>query len=123
MDLNKAPGLEAEQLAGKFLRQLGYRIIEERRWTKYGELDLICRKGRELVFVEVRSVESESGFHPEESLIQKKIDHLVKSAKSWLIQKKLLNYSVRFDIITVDLSEEPPRIVHYPAAFSSRFDL
>jgi len=123
MDLTKAPGLEAEQLAGKFLRQQGYRILEERYRTRFGELDLICRKGRKLVFVEVRSIETEAGISAEETLLRRKIDHIVKSAKAYLMKKKLNQLEVRFDVITVDLSDEPPVLTHYPAAFESEMDL
>ncbi len=123
MGLNKPPGLAAERLAGKYLRGQGYRVVEERCRTKFGELDLICRKGREIVFVEVKSVESEAGFIAEEGVNPKKIEHIVKSAKSWLMQKKLADLEVRFDVIAVDLKEAPPLLKHYPAAFESPFDL
>ncbi len=121
--MNKPPGLAAERLAGKYLRGQGYRVVEERCRTKFGELDLICRKGREIVFVEVKSVESEAGFIAEEGVNPKKIEHIVKSAKSWLMQKKLADLEVRFDVIAVDLKEAPPLLKHYPAAFESPFDL
>jgi len=123
MDLKKAPGLLAEKLAGKYLRKQGFRILEERYRTKFGELDLICRKKRELVFVEVRSLETDSGMSIEETILPKKISHIVKSAKSWILKKGLKNLAVRFDVVTVDLSSEPPKINHYPAAFESEIDL
>jgi len=109
MDLKKSSGLKAEKLAAKFLRKKGYRILEERCQTRFGEIDLICRKGKELVFVEVRSVASDSG--------------VVKSAKSWLLKKGLNNLNIRFDVITIDLSSGTPLINHYQEAFETGIDL
>ena len=123
MDLKQTSGLIAEKLAGKYLKQKGFRILEERYRTRYGELDLICRKGKEVVFVEVRSIKSDSGFSPEESISLKKINHLIKSARDWIIKKRIKNLEIRFDLITVNLSTNPPVINHFPKAFESVIDL
>jgi len=123
MDLKKSSGLKAEKLAAKFLRKKGYRILEERCQTRFGEIDLICRKGKELVFVEVRSVASDSGVRPEETINSRKINHIVKSAKSWILKKGLNNLNIRFDVITIDLSSGTPLINHYQEAFETGVDL
>jgi putative endonuclease len=47
-------GRAAETVAAWFLRLKGYRILERRYRTKVGEIDLIARRGRALVFVEVK---------------------------------------------------------------------
>ena len=122
MGLKKVPGLEAEQLAAKYLRRQGYRMLAERCLTGYGELDLICRVGRTLVFVEVKSAARGAGIDPEEKIGAEKIAHIVKSAKAWLQQKKLSGLKVRFDVVAVDLAKKPPEFRHYPASFESPFD-
>lgn len=47
-------GLRAEHFAATFLRLKGYRIIATRYKTPVGEIDLIARRRRTLVFVEVK---------------------------------------------------------------------
>jgi len=112
-------GLAGEEIACQYLRRNGYRILEQRFRTKFGELDIVCRKGRELVFVEVRSRKQESGYLPEESITRQKIRHLVKAAQIWLTKKKLEGMEIRFDLVTIDFSKTPTALNHFPAAFDS----
>lgn len=114
-------GKLGEELASKYLRGQGYRVLDERCRTRFGELDIICRKGRVIVFVEVRSRQKLEGLPAEESLSPQKMDHIIKCAQSWLGAKKLSENPVRFDLVTVDFSGEKPRLSHYPAAFESDF--
>ena len=44
----------AEQIAATFLQQKGLTLLENNFRCKYGEIDLIMREGKTLVFVEVR---------------------------------------------------------------------
>ncbi|HEY0149037.1 MAG TPA: YraN family protein [Allosphingosinicella sp.] len=48
-------GRRAETLAAWFLRLKGYAILAQRVRTPVGEVDLVARRGRTLVFVEVKA--------------------------------------------------------------------
>lgn len=48
-------GHAAERRAAWWLRLKGYRILAERFRASAGEIDLICRRGGTLVFVEVKA--------------------------------------------------------------------
>jgi len=123
MTSRDSTGREGEKRAGQFLKKQGFRILDERFRTKFGELDLVCRKDRLIVFVEVRSRADENSPPPVESVTPKKISRVVKSAQVWLNEKRLQGMPLRFDLITVDMSVSPARISHYPAAFEAGFDL
>ena len=47
-------GLRAEHLAAIFLRFKGYGVLERRFKTPVGEIDLVARRGKTLIFVEVK---------------------------------------------------------------------
>jgi putative endonuclease len=47
-------GLEAEQLAATFLQNNGLKLVMQNYHCKYGEIDLIMKDAKTLVFVEVR---------------------------------------------------------------------
>ena len=47
-------GLRGERLAEKFLRKEGMKLLARRFRAAGGEIDLICRDGEEIVFVEVK---------------------------------------------------------------------
>lgn len=55
MEQRKQLGNDSERLARKFLERQGYRLVQSNFRSKWGEIDLIMRKGQELIFVEVRS--------------------------------------------------------------------
>jgi len=115
-------GKLGEGLARAFLKKQGYQILDERFRTRFGELDIVCRKGRTLVFVEVRSAQESGDFLPEESVGPQKISRIIKSAQTWLSKKRLQGFDLRFDLITVKFSADAPVISHYPAAFESSLD-
>ena len=48
-------GRRAERLAAWWLRLHGWRILATRARTAVGEIDLVARRGRVLIFVEVKS--------------------------------------------------------------------
>ena len=48
-------GRKAERIAAWWLRLKGWRILAVRARTPVGEVDLIARRGRTLVFVEVKA--------------------------------------------------------------------
>ena len=48
-------GLSAESRAAMFLIAKGYRIVARRWRTPFGEIDIVARRRRALVFVEVKA--------------------------------------------------------------------
>jgi len=54
-DYSYRQGLYAENLAALILRAKGYRVLARRHKTPVGEIDLILRRGRMLVFTEVKA--------------------------------------------------------------------
>ncbi|MDR2187378.1 MAG: YraN family protein [Azonexus sp.] len=53
-DNTTARGREAESQAARYLESQGLRVLERNFRVRGGEIDLICRDGATLVFVEVR---------------------------------------------------------------------
>ncbi len=102
MRLNRsALGAQGEQIAERFLRTKGYRILARNVRSKLGEIDLVATEGKALVFVEVRSA-SGSGFgRPEESLRGRKQGRLSRLARAYLTRHRLEPQAVRFDLVTV----------------------
>lgn len=48
-------GLHAERYASAYLMLKGYRILEQRYKTPVGEIDIIARRGKTFVFIEVKA--------------------------------------------------------------------
>jgi len=86
--LNLQTGKIGEQIAKKYLLEKGYKIIEQNYKTKYGEIDLVCQKKKELVIVEVRTKMGNMYGSPEDSLNKKKLRKIWLNGLAYVKQKK-----------------------------------
>jgi putative endonuclease len=97
-------GEVGENLAEKYLRKHGYRIIERNFSTRFGEIDLIAKKKGVLVFVEVKA---RLGFgRPEWSIDQKKIGKVKKMAECYLVTEQPKHKNLRIDAVCIDLNTD-----------------
>jgi len=107
-------GQYGEDLAAHHCKyELGYRIIARNWRYQRDEIDLICQNEKVLVFIEVRSRDSEAlvdGFH---SIGAKKKKILLRVYKNYLRQLKIPPKHFRFDIISIALSTNKRGEVHH----------
>jgi putative endonuclease len=99
----KGSGQQAERRALRHYRLRGYRILGVNVWSAGYELDLIVRRGRRVVFCEVKS-KSGSGFgRPEEMVGHEKQGRLFQAAEAWLGQQSSLGgVDVEFEVVAVE---------------------
>ncbi|MEJ5229002.1 MAG: YraN family protein [Pseudothermotoga sp.] len=90
---------EAEERAAKFLRRKGFKIIERNYRTKYGEIDIIARYKKYLVFVEVKSGLQE--FFPRTRVDHKKMEHIQLAANDYLMKNSCSYLGYRIDVVEV----------------------
>lgn len=111
-------GKQGEELAANYLSNQHYRIIEQRWHHHHLEIDIIAidETSQELVVIEVKTRSSEQWGKPEDAVDMKKIRHMVHSADTY-IKMHYIDLPVRFDIISVVLSEGNPKIDHIKDAF------
>jgi len=99
-DTTTARGSEAERLAALYLEGRGLRIVERNFRIRGGEIDLICRDGRTLVFVEVR-LRSRGDFGGAgASITAGKQRRIILAARHYLAGK--VDCDCRFDCILLD---------------------
>jgi len=91
-----------EARAARHYRLRGYRILGANIWAGGYELDLIVRRGRRLVFCEVKG-KSGSGFgDPLEMVDEEKLRRLHRAAEAWLARNPgCLTLDCRFEVIAV----------------------
>src|SRR5437016_2478821 len=78
-------GERGEKLAGQFLRNQGYKILYRNfRDRTGGEIDIVCREGDTLVFVEVKTRASEEFGRPVEAVDRQKQMRVSKGGLAWL---------------------------------------
>ena len=96
-------GQRAERRALWHYRLRGYRILGTNVWSAGCELDLIVRRGRRLVFVEVKS-KSGPRFGPPEAMVDaRKRRRLARGAAAWVARHPDMRMLVRvFEIAAVE---------------------
>ncbi len=111
-----------ENIACKFLMKRGFEIIEQNYSKKWGEIDIISRKGEKLHFIEVKSVShmpytkskdngkgyEDDNYRPEDNLHPWKLKRLSRVIQTYLLGYKPnseVSYETdwQFDVITVYL--------------------
>ncbi len=114
-------GTRSERVAARYLQRRGYRIVARNYTCPHGELDLVAVQGRCVVFVEVRSTESDDAERPAASVDRTKQTKLTQVALHFLRAKGLLGCSARFDVLTLHTpaGAREPEVTHYPQAFEA----
>jgi len=108
-------GISAESRAAAYLIAKGYRILARRWKSPVGEIDIVARRRRLLVFVEVKARASLDA--AAESLNVRQQQRIAAAAEAWLAAFPDPNIlDMRFDAVLVAPGKIPR---HIPAAFET----
>ena len=99
---SKAIGDLAESLAARFLEQHGLKVLTRNFRCRGGEIDLICRNGKALVFVEVRRRRSASFGGAGASITRSKQRRIILAAQHYLTANAKTECDCRFDCVLLD---------------------
>jgi putative endonuclease len=117
-------GARAEELVARRLAAAGWEIVERNARTRYGELDIVARDGRALVFVEVKGGRAKSAFGPERPILAvdaRKQRRVRRLATAWMAERRdVPRYAeIRFDAVgvTFDRTGRAVDVEHITAAF------
>jgi len=108
-------GVSAESVAAIFLGAKGYRTIARRWKSPVGEIDLVIKRGRLIVFVEVKARKDFD--QAAESVLVRQRRRIVAAAQAWLVaHPEHAGYDMRFDAVLVSPGRVPQHVV---AAFEA----
>lgn len=110
-------GARAEDMACEHLRSLGCEILARNVRVGRLELDVIARRGRLIVFCEVRSRSSDRLMTPAQSIDARKVERVRSAAAQWLRAAELGAVQVRFDVASVTFDVPGGRLNHLIGAF------
>ncbi len=124
-------GQIGEDFACEYLKKIGYEVIERNYLKKWGEIDIVTKKGNKLHFIEVKSVSRLLGesadeadqnvprvtpvaeqsslrgrqndnYNPEDNMHPWKLQRLSRTIQSYLLDKDIPdNIDWQFDLVTV----------------------
>jgi putative endonuclease len=114
-----ALGDRGENVAARYLRNKGFKIIMRNFRCELGEIDIIARQGKALVFVEVKTRAYDDPT-PEEQVNVAKQEQIVRAAKFYLARYGMPQPPSRFDVVAIVWpSGQPPIIRHTEHAFTA----
>ena len=120
-DPRRETGLAAEKASVEYLETLGFHILERNYRKRYGEIDIIARKGNCIHFIEIKSRRSPSEFEPMESWGEEQRQRFILLAEGYLaehagsVEGDRIDVSLDFmgvefggcgDVISVELVED-----------------
>jgi len=103
-------GKEGESAAAQYLSSCGIKILERNFRCPLGEIDLVAKDGKTIVFVEVRARQADGICSPEESITIYKRRRLTRAALWYLKQRGRLDSHARFDVVAIRWDGEKPEI-------------
>jgi putative endonuclease len=98
----RALGPRAEQRVRLYYRLRGYRVLAKNARAGRNELDIVLRRGRRLVFCEVKARSGDGYGDPREAVGPEKVRRLRRAAEIWLARNPdLLELEVAFEVVGV----------------------
>lgn len=110
-------GESSENMAVWYLKQNGYKIIEQNYRNRLGEIDIIAREKKSIVFVEVKSRRSIRHGSPKWAVTPKKQRKISMVALYYLKSTKQIDVKARFDVVAITSNRDEPQIEIIKNAF------
>ena len=112
-------GKYGERVAASWLRSHRCKILATNfRGPRKGEVDIIARDGKLLLFVEIKTRRANSKVRPLDAVNRAKQALIERGANAWLKQLGTRQLPWRFDVIEVHVTDgEKPRVNHVRNAF------
>ena len=117
VDTRPAVGRLGEEVAARLFEERGFAVVERNYRCRAGEIDLVLRKGRLVVFCEVKARTSAYWGEPSEAVGALKQQRLRRLAAMWLAARRPGRVEIRFDVVSVVLSATGPDVTHIANAF------
>jgi putative endonuclease len=114
-----ALGKTGEDLACRELERRGYAVVERRHRQRGGEIDIIARDGKTLVFVEVKTRVGRAFGAAAEGVTWRKRQRLVRLATEYVVQRRFEECPCRFDVVAIHLEAGRPVVEVFQNAFAA----
>ncbi|MFZ4538708.1 YraN family protein [Propionivibrio sp.] len=101
-DTTTSAGKLAEDLAAHFLEKRGFTVVARNFHCRGGEIDLVCRDGKVLVFVEVRLRRNAAYGGAGASITTTKQRRIILAAQHYLLANTRAECDCRFDCVLLD---------------------
>ena len=114
-------GRAGEKATADFLREKGYKILQQNYLLPDGEIDIVAQDGQTLVIVEVKTRKSNRFGKPYEAVTEAKQRRMIQLARQFMFRFRVLRLPVRFDVVSITgTTPEDFEIEHFAEAFNPK---
>lgn len=119
--MRKWTGDYGENVAADWLRTRNCKILGRNfKGRKGGEVDIVAREGRQLLFIEVKTRKKGTAIRGLAAVNRKKRSLIERGANEWLRRLGTRDVPWRFDVIEVEVSEgEKPVVTRIENVFGN----
>jgi len=111
-------GAVGEDIAARYLESIGFEVLERNFRWRAGEIDIVARDGKTVVFVEVKARRPGPFGAAAEQITASKRRRMVKTALAYMASRGMAGVECRFDVVAVDLHPVgPPAVCLIKGAF------
>lgn len=96
-----ATGRDGEAQAARWYEANGYEVVERNWACRDGEIDLICRRNRTIVFCEVKARATDAFGTPAEAVTHAKRARVRNAAAVYLQSSPVRPVRIRFDVVGI----------------------
>jgi len=105
-DPRRALGTDGEQAVARWYRSRGYAVVDRNWRVREGEIDLVLRRGRTIVFCEVKTRRGDAFGSPFDAVTARKRQRLRTLALRWLGEHGAGRAPIRFDVAAVRVARD-----------------
>lgn len=110
-------GREGERRAERFYRLRFYSVLARNLRYSDGEIDLVLKRGRTVVFAEVKTRREDHLGEPFEAVDRAKQLRIAVLAQRFVLKTGLAQCDLRFDVVSLVWDGRDFRLTHFPDAF------
>jgi putative endonuclease len=122
MNQRQAFGKAGEITALIYLKKKGYKVLEQNYTCPLGEIDIIARHKRTIVFIEVKTRRSLSYGSPLYAITRRKQRKISMAALYYLKSNRQMDQGARFDVVTVQSTDTGQEIDLIQNAFDLAYE-
>ena len=112
-------GRRCEAIAARFLIEAGWTVLDRNVRFARKEIDLVLRRGRDVVFVEVKGRKGGGWGHPLDAITALKRREIETVARWWIERFGRADDHFRFDAVAVHVRGSQTRVEHIEDAWRS----
>jgi putative endonuclease len=107
-DVRREVGAAGEDAVARWYGEAGYSVLSRNWRVREGEIDLVARRDRTIVFCEVKTRRGDAFGTPAEAVTPRKQARLRKLAVRWLGENPNEAGSARADVLRFDVASVKP---------------